>query len=43
MPKKCGNCGGTISSNEEADHCYHCNLPYHEDCKPDICVQCNKR
>ena len=42
MPKKCGNCGGDIDPDEDAEHCTWCKMPYHEDCKPDECVRCGK-
>jgi hypothetical protein len=40
MPKKCVNCGGTITNNEEVEHCDNCKAPYHVDCMPDKCVKC---
>jgi hypothetical protein len=42
MPKKCANCRGTISKDEDIEHCCECNVPYHRDCMPDICVRCKK-
>ncbi|WP_455392451.1 hypothetical protein [[Eubacterium] cellulosolvens] len=42
MPERCVSCGGHIEEYDVLKRCTVCNVPYHRECFPDVCIRCNK-